>query len=257
MAHPWDQDGYDVRFDWGPEAAKRQAAAGSVLVLVDVLSFTTTTTLAVERGTAVYPVPWRDARAKEFAERHGAALAVDRSEVTPERSWSLSPASMVTGPAPERLVLPSPNGAAIASAVAASGRPLLAASLRNVAAVARSVRNHLLRSHRAVAVIAAGERWPDGSLRPALEDLLGAGAVISALAASEALTLSPEAAAARNTFEGAPSIADAVSRCASALELIERGFAQDVDIAVEENVSHAVAVLTDGLFVGQDRPVHR
>lgn len=34
---------------------------------------------------------------------------------------------------------------------------------------------------RTVAVIPAGERWADGSLRPAIEDLLGAGAFIREL----------------------------------------------------------------------------
>ena len=32
-----------------------------------------------------------------------------------------------------------------------------------------------------VAVIACGERWPDGGLRPSLEDRIGAGAVLACL----------------------------------------------------------------------------
>ncbi|WP_260850992.1 hypothetical protein [Rhodococcus sp. WB9] len=35
-----------------------------------------------------------------------------------------------------------------------------------------------------VSVIAAGEKWPGGELRPAIEDLWGAGAVLSALSAT-------------------------------------------------------------------------
>jgi len=257
MARPWDQDGYRIRFDWGLPAATRQAVAGSILVLVDVLSFTTTVTVAAERGTTVYPLPWRDVRAEEFAEQHGAVVAMGRRDVTPARPWSLSPASLMTGPVPQRLVLPSPNGAAIANAVAAGGTPLLAASLRNAAAVGWSVRHHLHRGDGAVAVIAAGEQWPDGSLRPALEDLLGAGAVISSIAAGDELTLSPEAAAARAVFEGTASVAKAVRECASGVELVERGFTEDVDIAVEQDASDVVAVLTNGWFVRDVRPFHQ
>lgn len=126
--------------------------------------------------------------------------------------------------------------------------------MRNAAAVAAWVGRRLRSTEDSVAVIAAGERWPDGSLRPALEDNLGAGAVIAALATGKALTLSPEAAAARAAFEVTPSVAKAVRQCASGVELIERGFAEDVDIAVEQDVSDAVGVLTDGWFVRQDRP---
>ncbi|MEV0095209.1 hypothetical protein [Streptomyces sp. NPDC050738] len=87
--------------------------------------------------------------------------------------WSLSPAALRRAPFVPRLVLPSPNGSAIAAAAGESA--VLAGSLRNASAVGRWLADRGYGTlDRPVAVIASGERWPDGSLRPALEDLLGA-----------------------------------------------------------------------------------
>ena len=121
----------------------------------------------------------------------------------------------VCAPFTPRLVLPSPNGSAIAAAVTtpSSQTDLLAASLRNVTATSRWIAGRGLGTpDRPVTVIAAGERWPDGSLRPALEDLLGAGAVIAALARAAAGPLSPEADAARRCYETAPDEPSAFPR---------------------------------------------
>ena len=111
----------------------------------------------------------------ELAERVGAVLATGRRAATPDHPWSLSPAALRAAPAPARLVLPSPNGSAIAAA-APPGVTVVAGCLRNATAVGRRVARA-----GPVTVVPAGERWPDGSLRPALEDLLGAGAVVAAL----------------------------------------------------------------------------
>jgi 2-phosphosulfolactate phosphatase len=86
---------------------------------------------------------------------------------------------------------------------------------------------------------------------------LGAGAVLSAIAAGEELMLSPEAAAARAVFEDTASVATAVRECASGAELVERGFAENVEIAVEQDASDVVAVLTDGWFLRHDRDVEQ
>lgn len=239
---PWAQAGYDLRFDWGQVGAAQVGSRGA-LVVVDVLSFTTAVTVAVERGVAVYPAPWRDERATQLAAAVDAELAVGRREASELRPWSLSPAALRTAPAPARLVLPSPNGSAIA---ASAQGVVVAACLRNARAVANWLVERCCSRGEPVTVIAAGERWPDGSLRPALEDLLGAGAVLAALArpGSE----SPEAAAARAAYEVARSIPDAVRRCASGIELVTGGFGQDVEVAVEIDASDIVPVLVDGAF---------
>jgi 2-phosphosulfolactate phosphatase len=241
---PWSQTGYDIRFDWGPTGASRVSERDGVLVIVDVLSFTTAVSVAVERGSAVYPAAWRDARASDLAREKDAVLAVGRREVTAEHPWSLSPAALRAAPAPWRLVLPSPNGSAIAAAAAPG--TVVAACLRNAHAVASWI---VGRRAGAVTVIAAGERWPDGSLRPALEDVLGAGAVISTLVQSGALSTSPEASAARAVFEAAGSVPDAVRRCGSGVELISTGYAEDVDIAVELDATDVIPVLSCGAFL--------
>ena len=242
---PHAQEGYAVRFEWGPAGATTVGAGEGVLVLVDVLSFTTKVAVAVQHGTSVYPAAWRDAGATDLAREVDAALAVGRHEVTRDHPWSLSPAALLSAPAPPRLVLPSPNGSTIA---AAAGGGVVAACLRNVRAVASWLHRRPISAEQPVAIIGAGERWPDGSLRPALEDLIGAGAVIEELAAFGVRNASPEAEAARAVFSSTVSIPETVRRCASGVELIAGGFGTDVEVAVQLDASDEVPVLTDGAF---------
>ena len=92
----------------------------------------------------------------------------------------------------ERLVLPSPNGSTISAQLAATGATVLGVSLRNRHAAAAWLRRRGQPGLR-LAVIAAGERWPDGSPRPAVEDLWDAGALLDALLTDGWTDLSPEA----------------------------------------------------------------
>jgi 2-phosphosulfolactate phosphatase len=251
---------YDVRFEWGAAGAAALAPWSSCLVVVDVLSFSTSVTVAVEAGTRVYPCAWRDETAAAFARERQAELAVGRHAVSAGRPWSLSPAALRRAPFTPRLVLPSPNGSAIcASAVAGGGAAgggmaesgaaggeaaVIVGCLRNAAAVGRFLQG----TPGAVTVIAAGERWPDGSLRPALEDLLGAGMVIAALVECGGRTLAPEAEAARACFEVTADVAAAVAGSVSGRELADGGFGEDVAIAVESGSCPLVPALADGAF---------
>ena len=94
-----------------------------------------------------------------------------------------------------------------------------------------------------IAVIAAGERWPDGSLRPAVEDWLGAGAIIHHLKG----TRSPEAASAAAAFsDSSHSLVEHLQRCSSGRELIERGFESDISYAADLDISATAPILRNG-----------
>ncbi|TDC45765.1 hypothetical protein E1212_28315 [Jiangella ureilytica] len=244
----WDQVGYGVRVEWGPAGAARLAPHVACLVVVDVLSFTTAVSVAAEAGTTVYPYAWRDETAAAYADTVGARLAVGRRAADRHSPWSLSPAALRAAPPTPRLVLPSPNGSAIAAA-ARDSRPevaVVAGCLRNAAAVGRWLTaSGYGTADRPVAVIPAGEAWPDGRLRPALEDLLGAGAIVAAMTSADP---SPEARAAHAAVDAVGDLPAALRECASGRELIDDGFPEDVAIAAERDVTDVVPVLTGGAF---------
>ncbi|UNX55641.1 2-phosphosulfolactate phosphatase [Georgenia sp. TF02-10] len=251
VANLLGQHHYAVRLDWGPAGAR--ATAADVSVVVDVLSFSTSVCIAVERGMRVYPYPWEGARAEAFAREHDAVLAVGRLEATTSPTVpapSLSPACLLQCAPASRLVLPSPNGSTIAAALGESGSRVAAGCLRNAGAVAEWLAVRLDRGD-SVSVIAAGERWDDDdSLRPALEDHLGAGAILASLARrGYRRSMSPEALAAVDLFQAVQgSLVERMSECVSARELAGKDFRSDVEAAVALNASKAVPVLIDGSF---------
>ena len=189
-----------VLCEWGLAGAQALIDRAEVFVVVDVLSFSTCVDVACARGASVFPFPSgdRDAAERE-AQRLGAVLAGQRAD--PSSAYSLSAPTLREIPNGRKLVLPSPNGSRISFST--EGKPMLAGCLRNATAVAQKAAD--LAEDGTIAVIPAGERWTDGSLRPAIEDLLGAGAIIAELGGSP----SPEAIVARDAFVSArPDLLD-------------------------------------------------
>ncbi len=255
MAAFADQHGFAVRFGWGGEDLQRLAPAADVVVIVDVLRFTTAVSVAVNRGAHVLPYRWRDDTAARFAQDHGALLAGPGAGGS--GTWSLSPSDLRAVPRGSRLVLPSPNGATLAALARDHDALVVAGCLRNAAAVGRLVGQR----SAAVAVIAAGERWPgpggehDGPLRPAVEDLLGAGALTCAVADAAGFgpdELSPEARAAVAAYRGVTDLRAQLAECVSGRELRARGRDDDVAAAAELDTDAVPAVL-DGLAFGPPR----
>ncbi|MBV9545997.1 MAG: 2-phosphosulfolactate phosphatase [Chloroflexi bacterium] len=222
----------DVWMGWGLHGARALAGMADVVVVVDVLSFSTCVDVACARGAFIV------ACAPDDVPRRVDRVAVSRTAVTQAEPYSLSPASLRDIEAGTRLALPSPNGSAITAACGGIYAQVFAGCLRNATAVAQATRGR-------VAVIAAGERWPDRSLRPAVEDLIGAGAVINALEGVRSV----DAEIAEAAFVHARGdLARSLHECESGRELIDLGFAEDVELASELNVSRCVPRLRDGAF---------
>ena len=235
-----------VTSEWGARGIEAERERVSVIVIVHVLSFSTAVDVAVSRGAVVYPFPYgKGDAAQDAADRVGAVLAQPRR--APGGQFSLSPVGLAAVSKRMKLMLPSPNGSRLS--LACGDTPVLTGCLRNSAAVARAARK--IAGNGDVGVMPAGELWPDGSLRPAIEDLLGAGAVIHHLD----LPCSSEAQIARDAYRSAArAIATLIRASVSGRQLIDGGFPQDVEIAVEENVSAAAPTLTDGAYRNEIAP---
>lgn len=228
----FEQHGFAVRFGWGPNGLRRLAPHVDVVVIIDVLSFSTSVDIAVSRGVTVFPYAWNNGTAHDFADQVDALVA----EKGAEHGWTLRPVTLVEAPADLRLVLPSPNGSALTFAARDAGaKKVIVGCLRNANAVASAIG-----TNETVAVIAAGERWRGGTgpLRPAIEDLLGAGAIISALGRS---SISPEALIASSAFEGIEDRLGWVMReSGSGREHRDRIDAENIALAADLNCSNTV-----------------
>jgi 2-phosphosulfolactate phosphatase len=237
------QSGFDLRCEWGEEGVAALASGSDAIVIVDVLSFSTAVSVVIDRGAEAIPHRWRDDTAGDRAVALGALLAGPRGS-----GLSLSPVSLLELPAGSKLVLPSPNGSTLSLSTGTT--PTYAGCLRNARAVARAAAAH----GPCVAVVPAGERWPDHSLRPAFEDLVGAGAVLRELGGSR----SPEAEAAVASFEAASCYLEGLLRaCVSGRELVELGFAKDVAVTAELDASPLAPRLQGGSYTREDPPSER
>jgi 2-phosphosulfolactate phosphatase len=233
----YGQSPFECRFQWGPDGVRCAATAGHTVVIVDVLVFSTSTVAAVSQGVAVLPVG-SIAAAREAAARWSAVELLGRAHPSPE-GWSHSSVSLRNLPNGLRLVYYSANGSTCCAA-AEGAAALLVGGLVNAAAVAGAAARLQAETGRPITVVACGERWEDGGLRPSLEDELGAGAIISALWGSK----SAEAAAAEALFLAQRGRLEAlVWDCASGRELRARGYEADVSFSSQLDVYQAVPVL--------------
>jgi 2-phosphosulfolactate phosphatase len=253
----FEQDGFDLRVEWGLDGVHALGPHCAVLVIVDVLVFTTTVDVAVGQGGRILPLPWRDERAEEAARAAGATmtpLGLVRVEgdhpsgvIAQTGGRTARPSSLTALPPDTFLAIATANGSTLSVAAAKTGATVLAGCLRNASAVAAAAAE--LAGDRPIGVIAGGERWRTGTeqLRPAIEDYLGAGAIAAAVTGRAAP--SPEATLAALSYRAtAGRVPELLADSVSGRELAEAGVPRDVVIASEVDVSTVVPVLTDGVY---------
>jgi 2-phosphosulfolactate phosphatase len=226
--------------EWGLAGVAALRERVSALVIVDVLSFSTAVDMAVSRGGIVYPFPSGDQAAAEAeAARVGAMVARPRKAAGGQ--LSLSPVSIASIPKSLKLLLPSPNGSRLS--LACGETPVFTGCLRNASAIAKALLS--VSGGGDIGVVPAGERWPDNSLRPAVEDLLGAGAILHHLE----IPCSPEAQVVRDAYRAVrQEVPNLVRDSISGRELIDGGYPDDVELAVALNASSQTPMLIEGAY---------
>jgi 2-phosphosulfolactate phosphatase len=247
--HDFDGENPRVRFAWGRRGAQAAAERGDILVVVDTLRFSTAAATAVHYGAQIYPCSTDEAQFTALAERVGGEIANysarSGSHASAPARFTLSPRSYLEIEPGTRVVLQSLNGATCCQ-YGAQASALFVGALVNAQAVASAVSRLLAADNQlTVTILACGERWrtPDeeGVLRFALEDYLGAGAMLAALPfaqTSEAQACGAAFQAMRDHLEAA------LWECESGQELRDKGLGEDVRYAAQLNILDTAPALS-------------
>ncbi|MEQ9349622.1 MAG: 2-phosphosulfolactate phosphatase, partial [Alphaproteobacteria bacterium] len=156
---------HTIRCEWGMAALRAHGGWADVVIVIDALRFPSLVSLAVSRGAEVVPWPepvWPSAAA--VAAWPAATDGAGRTAVLLRRDGVSSLQMVRTIEPGVRFVQASDNGAPLATQT--GNTPTLAGAFRNAVATAAAA----MRGCKRILVVPAGERWPDGTLRPALED---------------------------------------------------------------------------------------
>ena len=208
---PFAQSAYQVRLDWGTAGLTRLAPA-DVVVVVDVLRFSTTVSDRVAAGERV---PLDDAA--HAVSINGAAVARAAAEHG----------------VPLVLLGCLRNARAVAETV-----------LTEQSRLGRRLGVTVLAAGELTS------RDAGAPLRFTVEDLLGAGAIVDALSECGIDHTSPEAAAAQESFRSLRrALGHLLTASGSGQELLARGRREEVEAAAVLDATSAVPVLRDGVLV--------
>jgi 2-phosphosulfolactate phosphatase len=252
MTNDFDQSPHRVRFDWGRRGVRDAAARGDVVVIVDVLRFSSCVATAAARGAAVYPCRFGD-EAEAAAQRVGGRVAGAPPTAHPDASFALVP-TFTEASAGERLVLRTLNGAEC-TLLAQPAAHVFAGALLNASAVARAVEQALAGNALSATIVACGERRHDEAgeaLAFAIEDYLGAGAILAALDGDPSSlrgASSSEARVCAAAFRGSRDmLLELLLDCGSGRELRRLRLEDDVRHAAQVDLYDVLPVMREGRY---------
>ncbi|PLR86816.1 2-phosphosulfolactate phosphatase [Bacillus canaveralius] len=243
----------ECSLEWGKRGARNAASRGDIIIIVDVLSFSSTVVSALSKGAIIFPYP-PNLDGNKYAKQIGAEYILGRSEAAQLGLPTLSPISFDYNNKNRKYVLTSLNGA-FCTWIASDVPALLIGSLLNAANVAAVANKLSLEKKANITVVACGELWSDvkeheDTLRPALEDYLGAGAILSYLNGKK----SPDAEVSIGAFHFSKSnLGGIIWECESGRELRDRGFEEDVKHCSRLNVYQTVPILHKDYFINLDK----
>jgi 2-phosphosulfolactate phosphatase len=231
----------------------RDAQAGSIegrsVVVFDVLRATTTMTAALAAGVGEIRIFGDTEAARRAAGDAGdpRPLLCGEAQCLPPAGFDLgnSPGALNAGEHGGRILYMSTTNGTRAIIAARGARVLLVAALVNAAAAARA----LAEAGHDVTLLCSGT---NGAL--ALEDVIGAGAVVDALAGLTDLELTSDAARlALRVFRGnRTDLRGVLGEAAGGRNVAAAGLAPDIDFAARLDVFDVVGHVTDGpLRVGR------
>lgn len=151
----FDQSPYTCRVEWGRRGAREAADRGDIVIVVDVLSFSSTVVSALNYGALIYPYsPNLDG--KDYAQKINAKYILGRAEAAKAGKPTLSPVSFNEKHINRKYVLTSLNGA-FCTWIASKVPALLIGSLLNASSVAAAANQLSLLMNANITVIPCGE----------------------------------------------------------------------------------------------------
>jgi 2-phosphosulfolactate phosphatase len=243
--HPFSQEPYRIRIHWGDIGASHAADRGDIIVIIDMLDFSTAVTTAVAQGAIVYPVSKKE-HLEKVASEVGGQIAKSKQEAA-ESGFSLSPLHMMRAKPGDKIVLQSNNGA-YDTDHAQNACCILVGTMLNAPAVARVVRNILGSTNLRCTINPCGERWPDEKeFRPAIEDHLAAAAIVHEIGLHA--YLSPEAEVIEAAWRQLETqYKRLILDSGSGRKESEEGVGDDTEFALDYGRFDVVPILKDGAF---------